>query len=537
MKWIVAAGLLLLTHLPGVKAEDQPLLLYRESFTEAHVSGLLPLNASRFEIGDLARGAGRGAVISLGKDRDAYGNAGFYTDFLALPGKSYLIRAEILIPQKTGITSDPKLVLWDGGWKTLRAGVRLSSLLREEWQSLSIRYTHGGSEVLMLRAGLHNQFAASCAGESCHYLVRQFEMIEEGEKPAPVSATQTASRLIAFEDDFRGKDKGSVETLRFLASSYGIYIAHSGVSTPSLNRYLHDLNPDLRVFLYHNAESLYLSSLPAGFVKENHDDWFLRDNAGEYVEEAKYKGNRIVDVTNPAFRQWLAERLSEKAASGGFDGIFLDMVCAYLYPAYYSGRGLVSPLNGKINSEMWREGFRALIRQLKERAAVPVAGNGIGFYNGAQFTEAHDEVLSLASELDGVMIEEFAVNREKGKMVPKTGGLWENDRRFFEELLRLKKEVWVMSPAGSDPEFSTEDARRYFAGSFFVLEDGNSRLALRREFLAEEDAAALEILSARQGENPEPAVRRRGKICRRGTETEVCVDPEAGTVSGGEKRP
>lgn len=443
--------------LPTGGAEKAAGPLVRETFSDAYETQLSALNNSRFELTHWQNQPA--ARIAPGKkDQDPYRNAGIFQRVDVFPARTYRIHAEIFIPEKAEFQTYPRIVIWNKDWETLGEGVLLSDFTRNEWQALDLEFSPSAKDIERIHMGLHSQFAASKGGE---FYVKKFEIYETPPAGLKAIALKEERPLLIFDEDLP-RDRGlRLEDLNEVAARHRVYITNR--IEPSVNRYLHGILPDLKIFLYWNAEILYHPSALMKGVEQHHAEWLVRDSSGRYVEEVKYPGNRIADITNPEYREWITDKIAVQVKGQDFDGIFLDMVCAYYYKGYYSGE-LISKSNGKIDGAMWREGFIRMIGLLKKKTGKRIVGNGIGLYNGDQYVSAKEKVLALIEDLDGVMIEEFAVTQREGKPVRKKGRSLENDLTMFREIAARGKAVWVSSPAaGGD---ASEDVRQFYHETF-----------------------------------------------------------------------
>lgn len=440
------SGLLLfvlaLSICPAAWAEQ--FCLSREQFDAQFGPQLAHLNNSTLELVDnnlrvyLKDGSG-----------DGQGNIGVFSPQYLFPGCSYTVKAEVMIPAKTRFKNYPKIVVFSKGWNVVAQELWEKSFKPNKWSELEFQFRLKGDDIQRLHVAVHGQLDLSNRKSGREFFIRKFEIYQDDELSPPVRADKkesAGSELFCFDEDFGGNQGLTLAVLHNVALNYGGFCSNYSVCNKPVNRYLHKINPALKIYKYFNSEILYKDSPYFKYAAQVHPDWIMRDKDGGYVEEAKYPGNRIMDVTNPDYRHWISGIIADALSSAEFDGVFLDMVCAYYYPAYYTA-GLVSNLNGEIDSDKWRGGFIELVRLIRAKGVKLIIGNGIGLYNGEQYFSVKEAADSLANELDGVMIEEFAVTSGSGTPALKEYADLLKDIRMLNWLVKKDKIVWVSSPA------------------------------------------------------------------------------------------
>jgi hypothetical protein len=260
---------------------------------------------------------------------------------------------------------------------------------------------------------IHGQFDKQNNENECEFYIKSFEMFQIDELIPDSIHNNVPASFFCFDQDFDSKDINNIATLNIIASNFFFYITNlNALSSISLNRYLHKLNPSMKILAYFNAEILPIESNLFKYVESNQGGWIIKDKKNNLVEERNYPGNVLMDVTNIDYLNWITDIISSKVTSCEFDGVFLDMVCAYYYPGYYTGEGLVSRVNGQINTDQWKDGFINFIRMLRGKGIKFLIGNGLGLFNGDQYFSSKKNSDLLINELDGFLIEEFAVKRK-----------------------------------------------------------------------------------------------------------------------------
>ncbi|MFH0790569.1 MAG: putative glycoside hydrolase, partial [Candidatus Omnitrophota bacterium] len=130
-----------------------------------------------------------------------------------------------------------------------------------------------------------------------------------------------------------------------------------------------------------------------------HSDWFLRDEAGEFVTDWEYKDALHLDPGNEQWQQYVGKTLKDYVQRYGYDGVFVDLVISTTkYVNLRKNSKAVNPKTGEpyTNSE-WKEVNLALLRTVRSYIGekVPLIINGsrgkeyfqTGYYDFFQFAD------------------------------------------------------------------------------------------------------------------------------------------------------
>lgn len=98
---------------------------------------------------------------------------------------------------------------------------------------------------------------------------------------------------------------------------------------------LHAANPGLKILVYQHpwnskATDPGALSVCTSYASDlaSHPDWFLRDAAGNLIQNRNYPGDYLMDLGNAAYRQACLANSVRLAKQYGFDGVYLDEVNA-----------------------------------------------------------------------------------------------------------------------------------------------------------------------------------------------------------------
>jgi len=89
---------------------------------------------------------------------------------------------------------------------------------------------------------------------------------------------------------------------------------------------VHALNPDYKFLLYRNCRCIYDYWTDEWNYAQS-QGWLLKDSNGNYVTESNwgYSQNYMVDITNPAYQQWVAAKIKSWLDQYPvFDGVMAD---------------------------------------------------------------------------------------------------------------------------------------------------------------------------------------------------------------------
>lgn len=127
------------------------------------------------------------------------------------------------------------------------------------------------------------------------------------------------------------------------------------------------LNPKLTLLVYGSAINAANFSLHASGKPREHPDWFLRDEAGEFVTDWEYKDALHLDPGNEEWQHYVGKTLRDYVNRYGYDGVFIDLVMPTAkYVNFRKSRKAVNPKTGRpYTDNEWREANFALLRRVR----------------------------------------------------------------------------------------------------------------------------------------------------------------------------
>lgn len=100
---------------------------------------------------------------------------------------------------------------------------------------------------------------------------------------------------------------------------------------------VHAINPDYKFLIYRTALCIY-DYWEDEWNYAASQGWLLKDINGNYVINNIYSGNYIVDITNPAYQQWLGAKVSSWLTQfPAFDGVMMDNSLKYSAQEFDAG--------------------------------------------------------------------------------------------------------------------------------------------------------------------------------------------------------
>jgi hypothetical protein len=145
------------------------------------------------------------------------------------------------------------------------------------------------------------------------------------------------------------------------------------------------------VYKYVNSAVVIVNSNQYLWILANHPEWFLADSASNKIVEKSYSSNYLLDIGNPDVREWRLNRIRDYYLWGS-NGIWFDVMAAYLYTGYYasvddlttSEMG-INPRTGlTVTSDEWYTWNLAYLQEAQV-ALGNVCPNLIGCYSGDQY--------------------------------------------------------------------------------------------------------------------------------------------------------
>lgn len=235
--------------------------------------------------------------------------------------------------------------------------------------------------------------------------------------------------------------------LAFIASHYDLLITDGYSYYNNKVSYLRSLNNNLIILTYKNGNAVTEGSDNWKEIVKNNPEWLLKDINNKPVYEVNFSFNKVLNPANPSYRAWLADKLKDQVVRYGYDGIYMDMVGAYIWVGKggYSARP-VNPATNKPFTDMeWLEANKLLLKSIKQGLDPRkiVIMNGFGTQNGANFKRW--STFKLLEEVDGSMMEFFLRWNSAGK--PKRmAGDWFEDIEIVHKLISLGRVVMVQTP-------------------------------------------------------------------------------------------
>jgi hypothetical protein len=180
--------------------------------------------------------------------------------------------------------------------------------------------------------------------------------------------------------------------------------------------------------------------------------WILKDAYGKEVYAKNWPYNKICDVGNVNYQNWLSNRIKSHMDDYGFDGIMADNTRSIIESTYGVSADPINPRTGRIFTRTeWRDAMIGNIRAIKTKLGSKIyIGNGLGaltgcFANG--FWANQELVEPLINEVDGMLIEGFIRWENEGW---RTVSNWELDVKYLQYLCQHgKKSVALVNVYGN----------------------------------------------------------------------------------------
>ena len=216
-------------------------------------------------------------------------------------------------------------------------------------------------------------------------------------------------------------------------------------------------DPNIKVLLYRNMRSIYTHAPEYAQFQAN--GWLLHNAQGEEITSLGFGTQRLVDLGNTAYQQWLGDWMKTTILKYGFDCGFLDDAIFGTREILYGMVGVTSrcdaqtacpPINPRTSlpytNADWLSANLATLQRVKSvLGTIPLYANGT--FNGMHFwrTGTHDAYVTLIqnSGIDGWMIEGF-LNDGSGTYYSED--YWKQSVeyiRWIEANVSLQKRVFV----------------------------------------------------------------------------------------------
>ncbi|MBM4043997.1 MAG: hypothetical protein FJ279_02700, partial [Planctomycetes bacterium] len=275
------------------------------------------------------------------------------------------------------------------------------------------------------------------------------------ERPAP-SFPQCGSVRVALSDD----------QWRIVAARYSqmmtLFSPRAGGKDLSREnervKWVKLLNPQLTVLVYGSAINASNFRLPAWRRPTEHPEWFLKDEAGEWLSDWEYQSALHLDPANVEWQQYVGRTLKDYIARYGYDGVFLDLVTATTYYVNFKKpHPAVDPKTGKAYADAdWKAANMKLLRAVRDAIGQDKILLINGGHRGRRFFETG--YLDFLEVADGLCHEGFcgwALDPFQDKFGPVED--WKADVDILAECAKRGKIVWAVGNCRArKPDESTE---------------------------------------------------------------------------------
>lgn len=225
--------------------------------------------------------------------------------------------------------------------------------------------------------------------------------------------------------------------------------------TLKINR-VHELNPNYKALVYRNVMVIInMTDVNDSSAYEwqlaNSSGWLLKDINGNFVRSTTYPTHYYVDITNPDYQKWVADRVKAWLDQYPFyDGVFADnsIKISVTHWLYDSMAVPINPRTGTyFTDQEIRNGYIQLNREVKSAIGSKLlACNGV--WNGRAIFESYNQYMEVISNspIDIIMSE--------GLCTPNNGNWYSQD----EWLKSINFTVWIQD------NFLKNHPERYFVG-------------------------------------------------------------------------
>lgn len=402
---------------------------------------------------------------------------GIYSGIFILPGQTLRAKAKIYVPAGQNFNSFPRLKIFSSqnGQSSNYAEAAVQKKFNQ-WISEEVEFTNSGDKAVSVLVSVWGM-STSAGKPAQYYFYTDMLEVEVVSETLPQAVSRTAKQINTFAYGYYFKrwadDPANISNLKGMVS----WIDYFYNKKPEFNQYIHSLSPNTKIYYYHNSEAVYNVSPQYDYILKNHPEWLAKDASGNLVKEKNYPGNQIMNIANHSFTDYITDQIVKNTKNKGYDAIFLDVLCAYIYNGYYTAPP-INPATGKVFTDTeWKNGFADFISTLRKKTDQKLIGNGIGFLNGGQYYSKYDKAKNLLSLLDGMMIEGFVKSQiNSGQISYKNESEWKKDVDMLAEIDSLGLDVWAQV---SYPEESAtlsqadKDKLHLFSLASFLLGKGS----------------------------------------------------------------
>lgn len=193
--------------------------------------------------------------------------------------------------------------------------------------------------------------------------------------------------------------------------------------------------------------------------------WLMRDASGNIVRAKT--GAAVIDITNPAVRQWLVSSIAADVPIRGYDGTFLDVLGVYFAPNFYTARPVIN--GSPLLDSAWGDASIALVREVKAATGKPVIANGFGVQSGNDYRDNAPAADRLIAAADGIQIEHFTRVANQAAGTFRTTAAWKRDISLLTSANRLGKVVLANTRVTPSADAVTLERSLTFAFASFLL--------------------------------------------------------------------
>jgi len=253
--------------------------------------------------------------------------------------------------------------------------------------------------------------------------------------------------------------------LRDIIENYDLLITGSQKECANLS----DLNPELKIFIYHSISTIREDSEYIKTARAN--GWILKDSSGNEVYYTFISGIKMyyIDVGNPEFRMWWAEVVNERIKDTHISGVFGDVTRSnFVQPSSTP----IDPRTGKAYSnQQYAMDMALLVKKIKETTGKIYISNGYGLLCGSHSSGYYQNKKYadlILAEVDGICLEGFIRFRDDEYWRPAED--WEKDLKFLDFLNKKGKMTlaWTLT-TGSLPKEATQDKIALYGYATYLL--------------------------------------------------------------------
>lgn len=240
-----------------------------------------------------------------------------------------------------------------------------------------------------------------------------------------------------------------------------------------------------------------LGQVGSSEIDANHEEWFVHRKGTPATRGNRIKnrqGSNILNITNPAYQDFMAAKIADSLERHYMGGTFLDDVIPSMRDGFYSGTSEAVD-DGIINS--WRRGWIDMVRKVKQAAGnklIFVAGTLPVVEDGRLSMSFMREIMAYA---DGLLVERSlgSINSDfknyRDMTIPPNFSFSTYDyiTAIRDETIRLNKYLFFVVNSGVQPpeaeatyQTTTQERERrlarYYLAAFLNFFRGNKNILL-----------------------------------------------------------